>query len=64
MSLYDAIYDEVSKTLCEADAELLALNLSTMSYAEVKRLFDVLDNYEPSETEQGLIPIPEGYAEQ
>ena len=25
---------------------------------------DFIANYEPSEAEQGLIPIPEGYAEQ
>ena len=64
MSLYDEIYKEVRKTLCDEDAELLAENLSTMSASEVQRLFAIVDNYEPSEAEQGLVPIPEGYAEQ
>ena len=64
MSLYDEIYTEVRKTLCEEDAELLASSLSTMSQDEVLRLFAVVDNYEPSESEQGLIPIPEAYNEQ
>jgi len=63
MTLYDQIYEEVRTTLSEADADFLAENLSTMSAAEVGRLFTIVDNYEPSEAEQGLIPIPEGYAE-
>ena len=64
MSLYDEIYDEVRKTLCNDDADFLAANLSAMSPEEARRLFAIVDNYEPSESEQGLIPIPEGYAEQ
>lgn len=64
MSLYEEIYAEVSKSLCAEDAEVLAANLSTMTPHEVRRLFDVVDNYEPSEVGQGLIPIPENYNEQ
>ena len=60
MTLYDEIYAEVRKTLCVLDADVLASNLSTMSADEVRRLFRVVDEYEPSESEQGLIPIPDG----
>lgn len=63
MTLYDEIYAEAIKTLCKDDAELLAANLSTMSHDEARRLFAAVDNYEPSEAEQGLIPIPAEYAE-
>lgn len=63
MSLYDEIYNEVAKTLSHEDADILASNLSTMSPDEVRRLFEVVDNYEPSESAQGLIPIPDKYAE-
>ena len=62
--IYDTIYEEVAKTLSDDDAHILAANLSTMSRDEVRRLFNAMDNYEPSESEQGLIPIPGGYNEQ
>ena len=64
MPLYDEIYEVVEKSLSEEDAEFLAETLSTMPADAVRALFSVIDNYEPSETEQGLIPIPRGYAEQ
>jgi hypothetical protein len=63
MSLYDDIYAEAIKTICHEDADFLAANLSTMHPGDVLRLFDVIDNYEPSEGEQGLILIPDGYNE-
>jgi len=61
--LYDQIYEEAAKTLSHEDADLLASNLAFMHPREVRALFDVIDNYEPSESEQGLIPIPDGYNE-
>ena len=64
MTLYDQIHDEVSKTLNAQDADYLAEQLSSMSASEARRLFEIVDNYEPSEAAQGLTPIPEGYAEQ
>ena len=63
MTLYDEIHAEVSPYLDREDAETLADALSNMTQDEVRRLFAVIDNYEPSETEQGLIPIPDGYRE-
>ena len=64
MPLYEEIYNEAAKTLSHDDADILAANLSTMSRDEVRRLFDAVDNYEPTKSEQGLIPIPRGYNEQ
>lgn len=64
MTLYDQIYDEVRDHLNEADASLLAECLSRMPAASARALFSMVDNYEPSEAEQGLTPIPRGYAEQ
>jgi hypothetical protein len=63
-ALYEQIHAEVSGHLNAEDAEILAEALAFMSPDRVKRLFAVVDNYEPSESEQGLIPIPGGYNEQ
>ena len=64
MSLYEEIHAEVSKTLNARDADYLAEQLSSMSASEARALFAIVDNYEPSEAEQGLTPVPEAYNEQ
>lgn len=64
MSLYEALYGELAKSLSAEDSEFVAGALSVMPRDEIERLFKAVDEYEPSEAEQGLIPIPAGYAEQ
>lgn len=61
--LYEKIYNEVSPHLKEEDAEYLADTLAFMHPDRVKALFSLIDNYEPSEADQGLVPIPAGYRE-
>ena len=64
MSLYEDVYNEARLSLSDDDADFLAETLSTMTQDEVSRIFKAVDECEPSEAEQGLIPIPSEYAEQ
>lgn len=63
-ALYEQIYSEVRPHVTEDQAEYLADTLAFMNPDKVRRLFNIIDNYEPNESEQGLIPIPEAYNEQ
>ena len=63
-ALYQQIFSEVRKHLPEEDADILADSLAYMHPDRVRALFKVIDEYEPGEAEQGLVPIPDGYAEQ
>ena len=61
------MYDIKCHDLAEAflvDACIHSSNATSQLAQEIQEVIeDFINNYEPSESEQGLIPIPDGYAE-
>jgi hypothetical protein len=60
---YDRLYAEYNELLRAAFRFCMATDPQAISEAR-EDLWDLCGNYEPTESEQGLIPIPDGYAEQ
>lgn len=61
---YDTKCHNLAETFLD-DAKISSLSAIEALAQEIQDVIEsFIDNYEPTESEQGLIPIPDGYNEQ